>query len=311
MARGHFKEVWRKACDPSCEVDDSRELLSYRTALFGFFGALLFVAAWLFTAGMAWWVVLTFLPIALLTFLGISRVIAELGLVYVYYKVQPYSAVLNIWGTPAIESASVTILQFMRVFSSIGKGFLMPAFTQSVRTVDGVVKPRRIAAMIWGAVGLGFVLSVMNTLYLGYTYGAYNLGNMGLHKAAPGTFNQAVRAIRNPIPLGGKGAVAKWAIFGALAMAALTLVRYWVPWWPIHPIGLAVQGNYGVTKAVFSILLAWAAKGVLMRIGGVQLYNRGKPFFIGLLAAQAVSTALVFLIDSVWFPRHGHNVHNY
>lgn len=311
MARAHLRAVWEKATRPSSEVDDSQELLSYRMAVFGFLVSVLFIMAWLYKAGMDLFVILTFLPIAFLTFLGISRVIAELGLVYVYYQVQPYDAALNLWGTPMIDRASVTILSFMRVFNSIGKGFVMPAFTQSIKAVDRVVKPRKIAVMIWAALALGFVISVADTLYLGYAYGAYNLGNMGLRKVAPSAFNSAVKAIRNPIPMGGKGGLVQWAFVGMAAMGVLTMVRYWVPAWPLHPIGLAIQGNYGVTKTVFSILIVWAIKSILMRIGGAKLYDRGKPFFIGLLAAQAVSTALVFVIDWIWFPMHGHNVHNF
>ncbi len=93
--------------------------------------------------------------------------------------------------------------------------------------------------------------------------------------------------------------------------AGLTLVRYRVPWWSLHPIGLAVQGNYGVTKTWLSIFLVWAIKSILMRIGGDALYERGKSFFVGLLAAQALSTAIVFGVDLIWFPGNGHNVHNY
>lgn len=311
MARSHLKDVWHKARKPNCDVDDSQELLSYRMAVGGFLISMLLIVAWLYKAGMELFVIATFLPIALFTFLGISRVIAELGLVYVYYQVQPFEAALNIWGTPLIGRASVTMLSFMRVFDSIGKGFVMPAFTQSIKAVDRTAKPRTIAIVIWGALALGFILSVVDTLYLGYAYGAYNLGNMGLRKVAPSAFNRAVKAIRNPIPMGGKGGLVQWAGVGMAAMALLTLVRYWVPSWPFHPIGLAIQGNYGVTKTVFSILIVWAVKSTLMRIGGAKLYDRGKPFFIGLIAAQAVSTALVFVVDWIWFPMHGHNVHNF
>ena len=311
MGRAHLTDVWRKAVQPDCDVDDSGELLSYRTAVIGLIVSLLFVATWLYAAGLALFVILTFLPIALLTFLGLSRVVAELGLVYVYYQVQPFDAVLQIWGTPTINGQSVTILSFMRIFNSAGKGYVMPAMTQSVKAVDRVVKPRQIALMIGVSLILGYMVSVANTLYLGYAYGAYNLGNMGLKNAAPGAFNYAINAIRNPIPMGGKGGLAIWALIGAAAMAAFTMARYWLPWWPLHPIGLAIQGNYGVTKVFFSIVIVWAIKSLLMRIGGVDLYERGKPFFIGLIVAQALSTALVFAIDWVWFPARGHNVHNY
>ena len=98
---------------------------------------------------------------------------------------------------------------------------------------------------------------------------------------------------------------------GAIAMAILTLIRYRMPTWPLHPIGLALQGSYGLTKTWMSIFFAWFFKTTLISLGGSALYKRGKPFFIGLIAAQAVSTALVFVVDWFWFPAQGHNVHNY
>jgi len=62
---------------------------------------------------------------------------------------------------------------------------------------------------------------------------------------------------------------------------------------------------------VFSTFIVWGIKSVLMAFGGIRLYEKGKPFFIGLLAAQAVSTALGFVVDCIWFPQQGHNVHNF
>ena len=308
MARRHLGDVWRKALRPSSGVDDSGELLSYRTALFGLAGSMVFAGAWLRASGMELWVVLTFLPLLVLTFLGLSRVVAELGLVYSYYRVQPYSAVLQALGTSVVGPSSVTALAFMRSFHSIGKGFVMSAFTQAVKVVDRVVSPRRVATVIWVALGLGFAISLTNTLYVGYTYGGYHM--RGLAGVGRGSFNEAVAAIRNPQPWGGSGRL-MWAGIGAAAMVAMTLLRYRVSWWTLHPIGLAIQATYGATKTLFSIFTVWAIKSILMRIGGVQLYERGKPFFFGLLAAQAFSTALVFLIDVIWFPGAGHNVHNY
>ena len=70
-------------------------------------------------------------------------------------------------------------------------------------------------------------------------------------------------------------------------------------------------GNFGVSKTVFSIFIAWGLKAGIMQFVGVQLYGKGKPFFIGLLAAQVVSTGLMFVIDVIWFPFQGHNVHNF
>lgn len=310
MARRHLRDVWAKAFGRDDSVDDTDELLSYKTAVLGLLGSLAFCGAWLVVAGMEVWIVALYLPLALLTFLGLARVVSELGLVYVYYRVPPNDFMLKIFGGPILGQASVVLLYLTRSFQGIGKGFLMPAFSQAVKAVDGVVRPRRIALVIWLALGLGYTASIVDTIYLGYDQGAYNLGNMGLRKVGPSTFNAAVSAFLNPVPLGGKGR-ATWVGIGAVAMAALTIIRYRVTGWPIHPIGLALQGSYGLTKTWMSIFFAWAVKGILMRIGGAALYERGKPFFVGLIAAQAVSTAVVFVVDWFFFPGQGHNVHNY
>ena len=186
----------------------------------------------------------------------------------------------------------------------------MPAFSQAVKSVDRVASPRQIEIVIWLAFGVGYVTSIADTIYLGHDKGAYNLGNVGLRKAGPNAYNQAVAAFLNPTPFGGKGR-ANWVGIGAVAMAVLTVIRYRLPGWPLHPIGLALQGSYGLTKTWMSIFFAWAIKGALMRIGGQAPYERGKPFFVGLIAAQAVSTFIVFVVDWLWFPGQGHNVQNY
>ena len=310
MARRHLAVVWHDALSRGGGHRSQGELISYRTAVFGLGASLVVSACWLCAAGMEPWASVVFLVVMVLTFLGLSRVVAELGLVYVYYRVHPYDAVLQAFGTPMLSPSSVTLLGFMRVFQSASKGYLMPSFAQAVKAVDGSARPRRVSAFIWIALGFAFAVSVADTLYLGYEYGAYNLGNLGLRKMGPGALRSAVTAIRNPSPLGGSGRVL-WAGIGAALMAILTLVRYRAPWWPLHPIGLAVQGNYGVTKTWISTFIAWAFKWILVHMGGPQLYERGKPFFVGLLIAQAVSTMMVFWVDWIWFPFRGHNVHNY
>ncbi len=46
MARRHLWEVWQKATSRTSPVDDSRELLSYRTATIGLMVSLFFITAW-------------------------------------------------------------------------------------------------------------------------------------------------------------------------------------------------------------------------------------------------------------------------
>ena len=140
--------------------------------------------------------------------------------------------------------SGVVVLGFMHVFNQwpdIGKGFLMPPFTQAVKAVDKVVSPRRITAVLWLALALGFTISIVDTLYLSYEYGAYNLGNMGMKKTGPIAFDFVITEIRNPLSPGGNGRV-MWAFIGMGIMAILTTVRYWVPWWPCTRLGWPCRG---------------------------------------------------------------------
>ena len=74
-------------------------------------------------------------------------------------------------------------------------------------------------------------------------------------------------------------------------------------------IGLTVCCTNVTLDSVLSIFIAWTAKSIILRVGGVELYRRSRRFFIGLLVGQAVAVALVYLIDLLWVPGHGHQFH--
>ena len=59
------------------------------------------------------------------------------------------------------------------------------------------------------------------------------------------------------------------------------------------------------------VTIAWAAKSIILRIGGIQLYNRCRPFFVGILAGYAMAVLLSFVVDSIWFPEDGHHMHSW
>ena len=61
-----------------------------------------------------------------------------------------------------------------------------------------------------------------------------------------------------------------------------------------------------MTIIVFSIFVSWLAKWAIMRSGGIGLYHRAQPFFIGLILGYFTAIGLSFCIDMIWFPGQGH-----
>ncbi|MBT4137461.1 MAG: hypothetical protein HOE48_06065, partial [Candidatus Latescibacteria bacterium] len=57
--------------------------------------------------------------------------------------------------------------------------------------------------------------------------------------------------------------------------------------------------------------LVWAAKSIILRIGGITLYERARPFFFGLVIGYVVSLGMSSVVDYIWFPDDGHNLHNW
>ncbi|MBT3606392.1 MAG: hypothetical protein HN521_25255, partial [Candidatus Latescibacteria bacterium] len=87
--------------------------------------------------------------------------------------------------------------------------------------------------------------------------------------------------------------------------------RTWLPWWPLHPVGLAFQNTIGVRVFGFSAFLAWLVKLAIMRLGGMGLFNKFRPVFLGILIGYAAMIGISAFVDATWFPGRGHWVHGW
>ena len=84
---------------------------------------------------------------------------------------------------------------------------------------------------------------------------------------------------------------------GSAAMSALTFLQYRFAWWPLHPVGLAIASVWMIRNQAVAIFIAWAAKSLIMRFGGIELYRKAAPFFLSLI--WGTSVLWVFLLLSI------------
>ena len=63
-ARGHLRQVFRKALRGDETVDDSGEIMSYRSAVLTLAGSLLFMGIWLWRSGLPGWIAEVYLALA-------------------------------------------------------------------------------------------------------------------------------------------------------------------------------------------------------------------------------------------------------
>ena len=304
MARGHLGTIWRKAIHDDPDIDDSDELMSYRMIIVGGALSLLYIAFWMWRAGMNIPTVTLFILATLILYTGITRIIMEGGLLFSRAPLVGQTFVGNALGPFATAQSNIAMGLSYGWHHEL-KGFFMVAAANSAKLSDHIRLSRRsLTFYIMLSALVALVVSMAFALYMGYSFGAYNYGGWIFGAGSQVPYTESLRKIALKAP--------DWTRLGHLAggagaMSALTLMRYRFPWWPLHPIGMPVGiCSYPMTIIIFSVFVSWLAKWAIMRSGGIGLYQRAQPFFIGLVLGYFTAIGLSFFIDMIWFPGQGH-----
>ena len=311
MARGQLADVWRKFVNSNAPVDDSSEFFSYRTAVLAFAGATVFLVFWLHAAGMNFAYALAFLIVSLVVYLGVAKIIAASGLVFLRSPDATQGLLNSLWPTHFLDNSSITVNNTMFACYSGNKGWLAPsAFHSGKLSESAGTSARSLGRALLVGVALSLVVGSLSTIYLGYKTGAFNFGSYG--------FTTANQAVLNYIPSRIRAKAEPWdpkmgqygfSAFGIVVMGLLTMCSYRLSWWPLHPIGFVVPLAFPVRASALSVFVAWAAKSVILRIGGINLYRRSQPFFLGIICGYVAGIALCLLVDILFFPGQGHGLY--
>jgi len=310
VARHHLREVFRKAFRGDPAVDDSRELLSYRTAVWTLIISVTYIALWMWRSGMRPLVVGMFLFAALILYLGVTRCVIEGGLVFVRGPLIPQTFAIRTLGTRVIfDRVTMTSLAFSYAWLCDMICEFMPFAANAAKLASGRRLGRRAVLQAMAvAVTVSILVSVFYTIYLGYHHGAFNWDEWAFSGGGAQTpFRNLVSKLQNPQPPDLKRMMMMGV--GAVVGAAIIAARYRFPGVPLHPLGFAVASVIQVTWCMLSIFLAWLIKLVIIRLGGLRAFQRARPFFLGLIIGHFSGAGMVAVIDYFFFLGQGHSVY--
>ena len=298
-ARSHIGQVCRKAFYNDPSIDDSDEMLSYRTAVFGLLGSILVVSLWLWQVGMDWWVVPIYLIAMFLMFLAITRVVAEGGIAAARAPLIASDFVTSGLGSSVLGPQTVTALGFTYVWAADIRTFVMASCANSLKLAEEQLQSHK-RGLFWVmalAVIVSLVSSIWAVLYMSYTYGGINLNGwfFGPTGGPAYPFNFISGELNNPDGPDWVGWMSTFS--GSGIMGLLMLARQQYLWWPLHPLGFAVSTISMTNYISFSVFLAWLIKTIVLRYGGPSLFKRLRPFFLGLILGQFAVAGLWLLID--------------
>ncbi len=296
FARGHLKKIYLKAIGKlKGDDDDKEEMLSYRTTFWGFVISFIFVVWWLNRTGIRLMPSVFFTSIAILIFLGITRVIAQAGLAYHRAPVIPAVSTLDLFGSRYLGNAGLTGLGMTFPWAGDIRTLVMTSVANGLKlSTEFKIGCRRLLFGILGAIVVSLVSSAWITLLLGYKYGGINLHSWQFSGLANYTVKWVTNFMNYPVGFG--KTQLGFLTLGGFLMFLLFLAQNYLLWWPISPVGLAVGLSEQVYHTWFSVFIAWLIKVFIMKYGGIKVYNKAKEFFLGMVLGSFVTAGIWILI---------------
>ncbi len=306
MARRHLLAVWQQVFAGQKTLDDREEMVSYRTAVYGFVLGLLYVVGWLWKSGMDLSIALLFIMGVLVAYYGITRLVIQAGIYYLTTPVGAQAFTLAVTGT-GIGGHNLVALGLSYAWFGDVQSLFMPAAAHGARLAEIYRVRRGMALALALAVFVGFIANIYFVLSLCYTYGAGNFGSwyfVAGGGAGGMAFDGVIRHFNDPWPTDWN----KLGYFslGGIAYGLLALCQYRFHWWPLSPVGIAVAPLWMTRYIAFSVFIAWVCKSAIMRYGGLRAYQTARPFFMGLIAGYFLGVGLSYCVDIVWFMGDGH-----
>jgi len=302
LSRHYLGEVWRIAWardhSGAGPREDADEPMSYRWAFIGLFLSLASLVAWCIAAGMRPGVAVAALGLSFLYMIAAARIRAETGNAWLFGPdVDAYRLMTTSFGTTVYTPADLTVLAYLRsaIASFDLRCLSMPNQSDAYKMADAIgASKRKLTWALILAIVLGVIISFAIALMIWYHYGAGSKTDSWRTYMGRQPFDQLKDALSTPVKTDIPGTMAAGA--GFAITTALLLLRAQFTWWVFHPVGYAIANTPTMNQIWLPFFIAWVAKIVVLRYGGIRLYRQSLPFFYGVIVGDFVAGGLTTVI---------------
>jgi len=303
VGREHLRALVRKALSGDPGVDDSGEPMSYRMAFWGAIISFAVIMLWTTAAGMALWTAAIYFGLLLLFALVYARARAEAGaaMVWLFPFYQHKKMMINVLGSkPFVGRGDWGNLTIFSVLMYLSRGYFqsMMAYQIEATKIAEQARIRQRAMAWWLVVGLVVGLAGAYVIHLQayYKHGA-NILEGGTTQGGYRTqlavreFDELSGFMRAPKPPDRARTAAAGA--GIVVTGAMVALRSVFLRFPLHPLGYAMVTAYG-GPLWGPFFIVWLVKTIVLRIGGMGMYRRLIPFFLGIVVGHFFTAGLVW-----------------
>jgi len=315
--RTYYRAVFRRALLLGGQVADTTAVTAARILLFAA-AAFVILLIWM---GVTWTMAILYALLLLLMFMVFTRIICETGIPFLQANWVPGTVLVSIFGPAAVGPGPLVLLFFFNtILAQDLRECLMPYAATAMKVgEDARVRIGKVFAVVIPAVVVALVVAFLALSWIHYNYGGLR-GDANSSRVIPTQpFNDAVRSLRNMDETGlleqsaSLGAVERFRLFspngkhvglllaGLVCVTAVCMLRFRFSRFPVHPVVFVLFGTYPAAQLWFSFLVGWGVKSLVVRFGGGKVYQRLKPLFIGLIAAELIAAGLAVLVELVYY----------
>jgi len=296
-ARPHLREVWASIVSGRT---DPREPASYRWAGIGALAGFLFLSVWAWQSGMALPLAMGLFLLTLLYVIGVHRMMAEGGINLLWAAQSGPNYVINaLGGAEFISPSNWLVLLCLPYFIWNFKGPVGPQMWEAFKVTDaGRPRGNRLVLLIVAALVLAVVCSYWATLYFVHARGGgVALDDYRFVHVGQRPFQELSSQITNPEGFSPPKVLAM--LIAGLFTLFLAMMRWRYLWFPFHPLGYAVSTIWAAYSMWFSLGAGAAFNFFIVRYGGLRLYHRLRPFFVGLILGEFIMIGFWTLVDAL------------
>lgn len=276
---------------------DAEEAMPIRWALIGWVGCYLLMGLWSVSMGAKFWAAILNLLIYNVIILALSRTVAAGGLMYIDSPIVPGDMMTHTIGAGPIGPASFTVIAYQQmIFMWDQRAALLPNALNTFKIgKSSEISLRKLAPLMGLAVIIAMVISYFANLTAVYHHGAITMHPYYMREGAQWTFLRLQDILTNKP--GTQPVEIVCMIFGGLFMAFLLYMNRSFLWWRLSPLGYFMSLTFAMEHLWFSILIGWMISGVIRRYGGIRVYRKMKPAFLGMILGEFVIAGLWVVID--------------
>ena len=191
--------------------------------------------------------------------------------------------VYAVFGTRRLGAHNLTALSFLYFFNRTYDCLLMPHQLEGLKIAEQArIDNRKFAFSVLLAILIGLPVTIWAYMHVVYQ-GAYT-GWVGRE-----AFYRLSNWLNNPLPANVTAMFASGIGWLISILLVLMCARFF--WFPLHAVRYAVTSNKMMSFFWFSIFLSFVIKYVYLKQGGLRLYRRAIPFFLGLVLGEFVATS--------------------